>query len=131
MVTWKPVRHVGFCALVACSVTLGVFSAGASGSPASDAGAGVRARAADACSGLYSFGYVAKRHRISCRSAQRVASKANRTGIGPGGGADCGPSRVWQMGVWRIRGPIDGWLTYRFSRANGQRFTTSKPTDYI
>lgn len=84
-----------------------------------------------ACSEVHSYGYIARIHGISCRAASRIAAKANRKGMGPGGGADCAASRVWHMGVWTITGPIEGGLSYRYSRANGQRFVTTKPTDCI
>lgn len=122
----KPFRLVPICVCAVLCVALSSLAA-ASGART----AGPVAQASGGCDGFGGYGYIAKRHRITCRRARFIAAKAFNKHLGPGSpSGDCGPRQTWRMGVWRIEGPIDKWgLTYRFSRGNGQRFTTSKPTE--
>ena len=78
------------------------------------------------CDGFGAYGYIYERHNVSCASARAIAKGAIKAG--KGANRDCGPHRTTRFRGWRIVGPVENGLTYRYSKGS-HRFMTNKPTE--
>lgn len=110
------------------SIVVANFSAQAAGSPPlKGAVAAAPSPARDStCDGFGTYGYISERHNVSCASARAIAKGAIKAG--KGANRDCGPRRTTWFRGWRIVGPVENGLTYRYSKGS-HRFMTNKPTE--
>ena len=79
------------------------------------------------CHGFARFGYVFNRHDVTCRQAKHVAHRAVLRGF-ISRAHNCRRPRTFHLKHWRVHGPLEYDMTYRFTSGE-RRFDVTDPGD--